>query len=314
LGKSSIWAITSYYNPASYWRRRGNYSTFREHLKVPLVAIELSYTGHYELTADDADILVQLQGSAVLWQKERLLNIALSHLPPECRQVAWLDCDVVFEPADWAAAAVEELKRVTFCQLFKTVYHLAPDVPLDKRFAFHSSGSFAYGFATGASLGPGMVGKGKGFRRGHAWAADRQLLDVLGLYDRSIIGGGDRVMAFAMIGRAESLISSTAFSPAHAEDYRCWAKKCYAIGSRVGYVDVDLLHLWHGDLDDRRYEGRHSVLVAHDYDPKTDIALNTNGCWRWNSDKPAMHRSVREYFDSRMEDGRAAHLVAGGVV
>ncbi len=40
-----------------------------------------------------------------------------------------------------------------------------------------------------------------------------------------------------------------------------------------------------------------------DFDPKADIALDHNGCWEWSSDKPELHRRVKQYFASRKEDG-----------
>ena len=57
----------------------------------------------------------------MLWQKERLLNLALAALPDRCDAVAWLDCDVVFEDDDWPARAVEALQRFPLIQPFQTV-------------------------------------------------------------------------------------------------------------------------------------------------------------------------------------------------
>ena len=82
-----LWAITSYFNPASYRRRLANFNTFRQHLPIPLVAVELAYDADFELQEADAEILIQLRGGALLWQKERLLNVALQALPAACRKV-----------------------------------------------------------------------------------------------------------------------------------------------------------------------------------------------------------------------------------
>ena len=98
---SDFWAITSYFNPAGYGSRRANYRHFRKHLGVPLVAVELSFDGNFELTEGDAEILIQLTGGDVMWQKERLLNLALEALPPECDKVMSIDCDVIFTDPDW---------------------------------------------------------------------------------------------------------------------------------------------------------------------------------------------------------------------
>ena len=45
-----MWAVTSYYNPAQFKRRSANYKIFRANLGVPLVTVELSFNGHFELT------------------------------------------------------------------------------------------------------------------------------------------------------------------------------------------------------------------------------------------------------------------------
>src|SRR5262245_19902909 len=69
---SNLWAITCYFNPIGYQRRLENYHTFRQNLAVPLVTVELAFNGAFQLHSGDADILVQLRGGDVLWQKERL--------------------------------------------------------------------------------------------------------------------------------------------------------------------------------------------------------------------------------------------------
>ena len=113
-----MWSITSYYNPVRYKRRLANYRAFRENLAVPLVTVELSFDGRFELTEGDADILIQISGGAVLWQKERLLNVALKSVPSNVSNIAWLDCDVIFERSDWVDAANEQLNKYNVIQLF----------------------------------------------------------------------------------------------------------------------------------------------------------------------------------------------------
>src|SRR5262245_24288280 len=98
MGK--LWAITCYFNPVGYRRRLENYLTFRQRLRAPLITVELSYGETFQLARGSAEILIQLRGQDVLWQKERLLNVALAAVPPACDKIAWLDCDVVFERSD----------------------------------------------------------------------------------------------------------------------------------------------------------------------------------------------------------------------
>jgi hypothetical protein len=111
------------------------------------------------------------------------------------------------------------------------------------------------------------------------------------------------MMAHAVTGQAEEIICVNGMNPGHAHDYRLWvARFCRAV-STIGYIEGDLFHLWHGDLERRRYPTRQRLLSSYGYDPGTDIALAPEGCWRWNSPKFEMHRMIREYFEQRQEDG-----------
>src|SRR5215203_3644181 len=128
-----LWAITSYFNPMRYQRRLANYHTFREHLKVPLITVELSYGAEeFDLREGEADILIQLRGQDVLWQKERLLNVALGALPSECSKVVWLDCDVIFAEDGWSEEVSRLLDEFPLVQAYSRVYHLPPGLSVDE--------------------------------------------------------------------------------------------------------------------------------------------------------------------------------------
>src|SRR5947207_7610362 len=122
-----LWAVTCYFNPLDYQRKLANYRVFRERLSVPLVAVELGYGPEFELENDDAEILVQLRGTDVLWQKERLLNLALDALPSGCRNVLWVDCDVVFGRDDLVEHTFRLLDRFVLVQPFSHLLRMPRD-------------------------------------------------------------------------------------------------------------------------------------------------------------------------------------------
>src|ERR1700751_935461 len=93
MSNKSFWAVTTYFNPLHYRRRRTNYYAFRTALRIPLLTVELGYDNRFELGPNDADRLVQISGTDLLWQKERLLNLALDHFTLEASIITWLDCD-----------------------------------------------------------------------------------------------------------------------------------------------------------------------------------------------------------------------------
>jgi hypothetical protein len=303
-GRGPLWAITAFFNPAGSARRRANFRLFRSALRVPLVAVELAYGPGFELTTGDADILVQRRGRDVLWQKERLLNLALQALPPSCEAVAWLDADIVFGDAGWAPAVLAALDRFALLQPF-TVVHDAegPHAPGD-----------GWGPATRRSLGSLLVdGEIEPARvatarlagdfhctAGLAWAARRELLDRHGLYDAAIVGGGDRAIVCAALGEWAGLREQHALGLRQWEHYLAWAGPFHAAtGGQLGCVPGALLNLHHGPRTARNYVGRHAGLARFALDPTRDLAHDDGGCWRWNTHRPDLHAYVREYLHSR---------------
>ena len=305
-----FWAVTCYFNPMRYQRRRDNYLTFRRHLTVPLVAVELSYHSDFNLPPDAADILIRLRGKDVLWQKERLLNLALAQLPCDCDQVAWLDCDVVFERADWAERASRALEHFPVLQPFSRVYEPSADgwntstrLPPDTQLGCSLAHLLSQSIVTPEIL-QGNMRMDYRTNSGLAWVARRELLERDGFYDACIMGSGNRAMLCGALGTPASAIAYLQMTPAWAEHYKAWAARHFrSVRANIGGTDGAIIHLWHGDLKHRRYQERHREFSAYDYDPATDMALDENGCWRWNSQKPEMQAYVADYFRSRREDG-----------
>jgi hypothetical protein len=303
-----LWAITSYFNPFGWQSRSANFRAFRARLGVPLAAVELTFGRVPELREGDADRLLQVEGRSVLWQKERLLNLALGQLPSTCRYVAWLDCDVVFENPTWPALAREALGEVPLIQPHERLLDLGPGVSpgsFGKADVARERPSMAKALAD-RNLGPDAAPEKRGFRYapGHAWVARRELLAEVGLYEAMIVGGGDAVMGLAALGLHSEVPEAYAMSPPHATHYLAWAERYYErVRGRLGCVKGTLVHLWHGELRDRGYETRHFGLRAHDFDPATDLEPVQDGCWQWASEKPALHRFVEDQLRSRREDG-----------
>jgi hypothetical protein len=147
---------------------------------------------------------------------------------------------------------------------------------------------------------------------GLAWAGRRSLLQKHGFYDAMILGSGDRALACAGLGRFEDAIHMSCMSQRRATHYLEWAKPFHEkVQENMGLVEGNLLHLWHGDIADRKYVERHRGLAQMDFDPYADIALDVNGCWQWVTDKQAMHTYIREYFFLRKEDGERGMSAAG---
>jgi hypothetical protein len=309
-----VWAITTYYNPANYQSRRRNFRIFREHLNIPLVAVEVS-SHDFELDNSDADILVQLPSHSVLWHKERLLNIALAHVPKHVQHIAWLDCDVIFERTDWPMLLAYELRSKQLVQLFSTMHdiHDSRDIaaaqsdehcPTGRGISYlHVNDIYEPGDFT-----PSTTGEMRRGLFGLAWGSRRALLERHGFYDALIVGSGDRAMACAGLGRFESAIATAHLDARRADHYLHWARPFFQeVAGSIGFLDQRLFHLWHGEIPNRRYIERHALFAQFGFNPATDIALDEHQVWRWQPGTDEMHNFLKGYFTSRNEDsGRLA--------
>ncbi|HEX2189830.1 MAG TPA: hypothetical protein VHG51_13065 [Longimicrobiaceae bacterium] len=305
-----LWAATSYFNPCGYRSRRENYRVFRERLGVPLVTAELSFDGKFELGEDEADVVVRVNGGSILWQKERLLNLAVAALPPRVEHVAMLDCDIVFDGPSWAERTHRLLRDHPLVQPFTKVYRIPPE--LCPPSALEWTRYVRTGFAAAQEVR--LHGRIRG-ALGGAWAARRSLLQRHGLYDACILGGGDDALTRAAFGDLQSTAENLYMNPAQQRHYRAWAEPFFAeVRGRVGFAKARIGLLWHGEYARRRYRDRHREMQRFGFDPGADIVHAESGAWRWSGDKPAMHEYVARYFLDRREDTRDAadRLPRGG--
>jgi hypothetical protein len=309
--RGTLWAITCYFNPAGYARRIENYRYFRHRLAVPLITVELSFDGIFELRQEDADIVVQLRGGDVMWQKERLLNVALTRLPDHCDKVAWLDCDMVFGTDDWVGHAEMALDQFSLLHLFQERHDAPREIGLEQLQSWTSPSpaiSMIHRMAAeGVAPGEMLLTHPRRHRRtanGLAWASPRAVLATHGLYDACILGSGDRAVLCAALGAFDYCTRGLRMNARQEAHYLAWARRYFAaVRGRVGYIPGRAFHLWHGEVADRQYGARDQALQAFDFDPFSDIALDESGAWRWSSQKPALHAFLGHYFKSRNEDG-----------
>ena len=290
---SKVWSVTSYFNPMYWQRRKANYHVFRERLNCPLVTVELASNGEFELSESDADILVRVRDNgprSVLFQKERMLNIAFSHVPDEADKIAWLDCDTILRP-DWAERTSELLDTYQLCQPFSQLFMLGKgempeDLPHSDTIPRQSA---PYYFSLPKEQQSWQ------YVNGLAWAARRSVLKS-GLYPHMVLGGGDSAVFAAAYGVADQACGR--LSGAWRDDYLTWSKG-FCLGRRkISYVEGDAFHLWHGERVNRAYETRYNGFREMPFDPSVDLVDG-----EWAPHRTDLQEYARRYFESRREDG-----------
>ncbi len=151
-------------------------------------------------------------------------------MPHNVNNVAWLDCDVIFERSDWMDEAKKQLKSFNVVQLFSDQVDLAPE-DHGTNFAYHGTPPSGHGIVSliannkfrQSDVTPTSGRNRRSFAWGLAWAARREILENHGLYDAMIAGGGTRAVVSAIYGEFEKVIEAAQFNAAQREHYLKWA-------------------------------------------------------------------------------------------
>lgn len=112
--------VTCYFNSSGFRTRRETYDRFAVSIRgagLKLLTVERAF-GEADFTLPSGPDCMRVRSRDVLWQKERLINLAVASLPAAAEKIAWLDCDVLFSNPDWAvqtAALLDEVPIVQLC-------------------------------------------------------------------------------------------------------------------------------------------------------------------------------------------------------
>jgi hypothetical protein len=302
----TLWGITAYFNPEQYKNKYKNYKKFREASKqqgLQLITVECAFDNTpFELSKKDTDILVQVRCESVLWQKERLLNIALEHLPKECTKVAWVDADILFLNENWISETTKLLDTYKVVQLFDTA------VRLKENQEYTMLEDFSYGCENGEKRFSYACGQSKKVKikehetsPGFGWAIRRDIIEQVGFYDKLILGGGDSVLKYSFYSGSASHEESK--SIILDEDIKKWSHEmANLVNNSVFYVDGVILHLFHGKIKNRLHGNRYKLIKSFNFDPNKDLQKNKDGCWDWSTDKIGLKKTVEKYFYIRNEN------------
>lgn len=320
-----LWILTCYFNPNKYTSRLANYFTFRENILasgVPMLTVECTF-GDRSFELDNCDNVLQLKSKDILWQKERLLNIAMEALPKSAKKIAWLDCDILFDNPNWMVdtsilldefPVVQPYENLIFLPQGQSWYENERQILGNSEYAKTTQSkplfsnilsSFGYVRATRPELSFCDTYSLHG-HTGVAWAIRTDIIRKFGFYDTCISGVADHLMAHAMCGDFYSscITKYLGDSGNLLADFIRWAQPCYEeVKGNIAYTPGNILHLWHGDKKHRKYGYKSDQLRAFDFDSSKDLKLNDSNCWEWNSHKPELHKWAISFFESRKEDG-----------
>ncbi len=303
-----LWVITVYYNPCKYKTRRANFDLFAESLKragIPLLTVECAF-GDEPFELPDSCHPIRLRSASLLWQKERLLNLAASWLPASAQSVAWVDCDVIFLNERWATKTVELLKEHAVVQLFEKC------VRLEQGNLMIEAADIVTSFAAVTGKDRSVLNTQRYDAHGHtgyAWAMRREIFDAVGLYEAAVSGSADHFMAHASYGHVGFCVENALKQDSTQIDhFRRWGSAFYElVQGKLAVVPGAIVHLWHGSLAKRDYFNRMWKITDSGFNPNTDLMIEPGKPIEWaprvRHEKPKLVAYFDEYFKSRQEDG-----------
>ncbi len=303
---SELAVITTYFNPQGYKTKRSNFSAFLKPLlesNLFVIVVEADFPPNHLALSEIVNI-IRLQGRHVLWQKERMLNIALAKIPRKFQKIAWIDADILFENRNWVSETIRLLDESHVVQLFEEAVRLPKGVV-----QYSGQGETYNSFGSVIKKDPNCLIKGDFQKHGHTgfgWAVRREVIETLGFYDANIAGSGDHVMAHAFAGDwdSECIKRIIGNNPHHLKHFQTWAEEIYSkVRAKISYVPGRVMHLWHGDTENRKYVVRNKELADFKYNPYKDIELAENGLWQWTRKGNRIRIWAENYFSTRKEDG-----------
>ncbi|MFH1726901.1 MAG: hypothetical protein ABIA04_00595 [Pseudomonadota bacterium] len=137
------------------------------------------------------------------------------------------------------------------------------------------------------------------YNPGLCWCFRKEVLLKMLFYDRCIVGGGDTVMANAMIGNKYHSLAISRVESLKL-DFSNWFNVVYnAVNGSIYYLDSTCYHFWHGYQKRKKHVLRYNILEKNNFDPQNDVKISENQCLEWSTDKSALINDVSKYFQDR---------------
>jgi hypothetical protein len=291
-----LYVIAVVSNPARFSKRYTLFNEFCERMNheknIKLIGIELQQGSRPFQT----NSIIKVRTNDELWFKENLINLAVSHLPDDWEYMAWIDTDIEFQNKDWVRETIEQLQTYRIVQLFSHAIDLGA-----KGETLHVHIGFCYQYVNGEEWKEPKYGGT--WHPGYAWAIRRETYDQIGgLIDFPILGSADHHMSLAFIGLGHRYLNSK-LNNNYKLLCNIFQERCEKFVKRsIGFVHGTILHHFHGNKADRRYQDRWQILIKNDFDPLRDIIKNSRGLWQLEGSKIKLRDEIIRYFRQRNED------------
>lgn len=311
--------VSCFFNPQNSPYRIKAFKMWYESIKHLNHSIIECVIGDTQPQLEENENIKRVYTENLLWHKEALLNKLISDLPKKYKYIFWVDADVLFTNLNWLVDGVKELQTNNIIQPFEYCVHLERDetkpsfyMPILRQTILPNKinpkvwRSFCANYAT-SDLWKDEVYNNHG-HVGFAWAAKREILEAVPLYDRALIGGADHIIAHAAAGQIAHSCITKSFTD-NLEEVNDWSKRFYQVAKgKIGFVKGDLYHIWHGDIDKRQYLKRIQDFTAK---TKKIVHRDKNGLFITNKGDDTYMKNYFKQREVSQDDGFLTSMAIG---
>ena len=252
LTKKSTFTICSYYfdfnnNPKQKQNLKKFVNQFKNYEDNLIIAIPENTKFNLKLNCE----IVRVPVDANLWSKEILINKIVEQVDTD--YFIWIDNDIIYDNIEWLNNIDTLFRKKDFAQLFSKINYL------------DESGKITDSFDSIMSSGLTNVDEllKSGFKPGGAWLAKTNIIKSKPLFEKMYVGGGDTVFVYGLFGEKNGWTLSQVRIHNHEiyDEATNWINNFGKF--RVGFLEEEVTHLYHGELKDRNYNTRYSQLSQY---------------------------------------------------
>jgi hypothetical protein len=224
------------------------------------------------------------RSNSSLFYKEQLFNMLEKKVPSKYTKLIFMDSDIIFSIPNWVDEISKKLKSYCAVQPFSKGLYLDASETV---------------FFECVSYTKKIESAGRPFEGhpGFCWALNRKFLNEMGgFFDKAVIGSGDSAIA-SVFNRFSYNFKSSFI---HTE-YLQWRLKARLAIRSLTYLDIDVYHLYHGDIANRQYATRHTLPELLKIKTWED-AVSVNEYGMYEIKNPEINEVLKNYFLSRKED------------
>jgi len=286
--------LIAFFNPAPFKRPLKNLLYIMKIMKDEGIPHFVAECVFFDRQPEVPGAHLVLRSNSLMFYKENLLNLLEATVPQQYTKLVFMDGDIIFGAPDWIDQISQKLESTQIIQPFSEACWLYPD---NTRIRCTKQ---SYGYAMTTKNMTESTPPNK-YHPGFAWAMQRSIFKAIGgLYDKAIAGNGDVMFAFSLLNdMSPSYINR--YAPCILDTWRAYNTRVKSLNPIIGYLNMEVYHLFHGLVRNRQYNSRHEI-VKEKLKQGWDTAITTSAQGLYEFRDKELSDALHQYFLDRAED------------